>query len=376
MAQHFTHKRGRIFAAVALLGILLFSCFFIGGRIDPGSGLSKRPGRVACYVSPETGIFLSLHQSGRDVWGFLEWPEKGLYGFFNGSEAGRQIRAFVNSAGTSPLMILSRIRGSPRLELRFSGGKGLEGSFGMIRQAGLGLGLEIFSGRLDADAHALSPLRELFLPLSASRGEGSASESSFHAAAISGRAGSDEALLNLTLRRGLTPLAYVRNHWEAFRKRRISLVPVSRWPIEFIERQSLISVRASVCSIAAERYVFNGGAHGNTSLLVTMIDTGTGRILKPGDIFKAGWEEKVAPMLTSEAMRLFAGMEKRKDPVPGSGLRAYGFFKDEIEPSPNIFLCESGVGFHYDRYQLAPYSEGDFTFVIPWRELEGLLKSW
>ena len=376
MAEHFTHKWGRFFVAAALLGILLLSSLFISGRIDPGSSLSKRQGKLERYASPEAGISLSLHRSGKDAWGFLEWPEKGLYGFFNGSEEGRGIRAFISSTGASPLMMLTRVRRSGGLELRFSGGKGLEGSFGMIRQVDSKLGLEIFSGRLDTEAHALSPFQEIFRPLSVIREEERASESSFYAAEIRGLARPETALLNLSLRRGLTPLENARSQWEAFRERRIALVPVNRWPIVFIERHCLVSIFSSVGSIAAERYVFDGGAHGNTSLLITMIDTRSGRILGVNDIFIAGWEEKVAPMLVSEAMRLLAGAEKRQDPVSGSGLRAYGFFKDEIEPSPNIFLCESGVGFHYDRYQLAPYSEGDFTLVIPWKDLEGLLKSW
>jgi hypothetical protein len=370
------HKWGRFFAVSSLLGILLLSSLFISGRIDPGSGLSKRQGRLERYVSSEAGISLSLHLSGKDAWGFLEWPEKGLYGFFSGSEEGREIRAFISSAGASPLMILSRLRRSGRLDLRFSGGTGLEGNFGMIRQEGPELGLDILSGRLDVDAHALSPLREIFQPASVLSGNRNTGESFFFLAAIRGLVGYEAALWNLGLRRGVTPLEYAKSQWKAFRERRTALVPVNRWPIEFIERPGLISARASVRSIASERYVFDGGAHGSTSLLVTMIDTRSGRILGVDDIFISAWEGKVAPMLATEALRLLAGAGQGKAPPPGSTLKKYGFFEDRIEPSSNIFLCESGVGFHYDRYQLAPYSEGDFTFVIPWKALEGLLKSW
>lgn len=376
MAEHFTHKRGRIFAAVALLVIVILSCCIIVGRIDTGTGLSKRSGRVARYVSPEAGISLSLHLSGGDAWGFVEWPGKGLYGFFNGSEAEREIRAFVSSAGASPLMILSWIRGSGGLELRFSGGKGLEGNFSLIRQEKLGLGLETFSGRLDAQALFLSPLPKIFQPISAVEGKGRDGVSFFHAAVICGMEKSEAALLNLALRRARTQLEYVKSQWEAFCERRIALTQASRWPIEFIERQGIISARSSVYSIAVERYVFDGGAHGNTSLIVTMVDVGSGRILMAEDIFITGWEEKVAPLLEAEALRLLAGTERREESKQGSSLRTYGFFEDRIEPSSNIFLCESGVGFHYDRYQLAPYSEGDFTFVIPRKDLEGLFKSW
>ena len=352
MAEYFFGKWKRFFTAAAFLIIVILTGFFIGHNIEPSTGLSRRKGSLERYLSPETGIFLSLQRSGTDAWGFLEWPEKGLYGFFNGSGEGREIRAFIGSAGASPLMILSPASALGWLELRFSGGKDLGGSFRLIRQKKLPWGLETFSGRLDAD------------------------ESSFHAAIIRGVAEHEAALLNLALRRGMTQLEYVRRQWEAFRERRIALTQASRWPIEFMERQGIISATSSVYSIAVERYVFDGGAHGNTSLVVTMVDVGSGRILTAEDIFIAGWEEKVAPLLEAEALRLLAGTGRREELKQVSSLREYGFFEDHIEPSSNIFLCESGVGFHYDRYQLAPYSEGDYTFVIAWKDLEGILRSW
>ncbi|MDP2790361.1 MAG: RsiV family protein [Rectinemataceae bacterium] len=351
MAKNFTHKWGRFFAVAALLIIVILSNFFIGNRIDPGSGLSKRQGSLERYESPDTGISLSLHLSGKDAWGFLEWPEKRLYGFFSGRVEGRELRAFIRSAGASPLMVLTRTRPAGRVELRFSGGKGLEGSFRMIRQDRLGLGLGVFSGKMDED------------------------ESSFHVAAIRSLSRPDEARLDVALRRGMSPLAYARSQWEAFRGRRTALSEASRWPFDFIERNCLVATFSSLWSVAAERYVFEGGAHGNTSLVLRVIDTVTGRTLGAKDIFLEGWEEKLAPLLEAEALRLFRATRSREAPGQDAGLRKYGFFEDRIKPSLALFLCKSGVGFHYDRYRLAPYSEGDFTFVIPWKDLEGLIRS-
>lgn len=351
MAQIFMHRQRRFFAAAALFIIVILSIFLIVDKIDLASGLSKSRGSLESLASPEAGISLMLQRSGKDAWGFLEWPEKGVYGFFSGSVEGGELRAFIRSAGASPLMIVSLPPFAGRVELRFSGGKEIEGRFRLIPQKKPGLDLRIFSGKMENDT------------------------SSFSVAAIGSMSRPDGTGLDTALRRGLSPLAYARSQWAAFRGRRSSRPEAIRWPFDFIERSCLVARFSSLWSFAAERYVFEGGAHGNTSLVLTVIDTKTGRTLRPEDIFAEGWEEKLAPLIKDEALRLLAGTGGKEGLAGGSSLKEHGFFEEGIEASRDMFLCETGVGFHYDRYRLAPYSEGDFTFIVPWKNLEGLLRS-
>ncbi|HWR12998.1 MAG TPA: RsiV family protein [Rectinemataceae bacterium] len=353
-------------------------------RVDFGSGLGKRGGFVDLFVSSEQGISLILHESGKDAWGFFEWPSKGSYGFFNGSrKEDGEIRANVQSAG--PSMVLTVFPGSParagesgparNLRLRLEGEGEPSGDFALKRQKMPDIVLEVREGRLDGATRILSPLLHLFERLSVEDGLQNGNLSFFYVAALGAGTGLLGEFLDTRLRRGLNPDDYSRNHWKAFIDGRKAVSDILRWPSVLVERQYFVSAYPSVYSFATERYVFEGGAHGNTTLLIEMIDAKSGRTLQPDDIFVDGWKEPVAEKLRKEALRLLSGADG-KAPASGS-LVDRGFFEERIPPSTNVFLCESGVGFHYDRYQLAPYSFGDFTFVLRWKELGGLLKaSW
>lgn len=54
-------------------------------------------------------------------------------------------------------------------------------------------------------------------------------------------------------------------------------------------------------------------------------------------------------------------------------LKEQGFFSDEVFPSANFFLTASGIGFHYNTYELAGQDRGPLTIFLNWKELEGIL---
>jgi len=331
---------------IALAAAVALSALAIGQRVDIASGLNKRSGSVTWFSSPEQGISLVSQRSGNDAWGFFEWPEKEIYGFFGGSRT-----------------------------LRLEGAEALAGDVKLVERGKLAMEIEVHSGMMEGKARVLSPLGRLFLPLSIEDGAGDQRQSFFHVESLRGTSPSSSLILDRLLRRGKSPADYARDRWADFKKSRASIPEGIEWPSAFVERQYFISGFSSIYSIATERYVFEGGAHGNTAMLIDMIDMDSGKILSSDDLFAEGWKLPVAGKLRDEALRLLSGAKE------GQGgemsLVDYGFFEDEIIPSANIFLCESGVGFHFDRYQLAPYSFGDFTFVLPWKELGGLLKaSW
>ncbi len=52
-------------------------------------------------------------------------------------------------------------------------------------------------------------------------------------------------------------------------------------------------------------------------------------------------------------------------------LRTLGLFEPDIWPSEDVFVCGSGIGFEYDRYQIAPWCiMGEFILVLPWSEVK------
>lgn len=376
MAGGMERKKSAYFARAAAIfsmavALALGAWVFVAARADLVRGLALRRGSAAFYAALGGGVSLSAMRSGEEVWGFVEWPERGFYGFFDGKrERDGEYYAGVRAPGAAARLIFSPPRLFRGARLRIEGPAGLGGSFALARTAVPPLRVATFAGRLDGGARPLSPLPRLFSPLSPSDGAGDGGVSAFHADLLdgsrAGRALAIESALARFFRRGMGARAYALDLWRGFREARALPQGPKTWPASLVERQYLIAALPAAFSAASERYVFDGGAHGNTVMLAASFDPASGAALESGDLFTPGSEAVLGEKITAEALRLLA---------PTSGkLTGAGFFEDRIAPSAEFFVCRGGVGFHYDRYALAPYSFGDYTFVVPWVELGGLLK--
>ena len=359
-------------AIPGLLAVLAAAIFLtVASRIDVALGLSARKGSIMGYASPGAGIYISLQRSGKDAWGFFEWPDRLLYGFFSGTASkDEEIRAEIRIPGKSrPRLILSKPRLNGSAGLRLEGLAESSGNYNLVRSGLPALGLRSFQGLADAERRSIFQAGRILKPLSVTDGAANPGLPFFHIDAFVGISPEEEDLLDRELRLGRDTLAYARYRWEGVRNDRGRAGTTARWSPVFVERHFLIPSGTDLYSVAAERYVFSGGAHGNTTTLFHIVDAGKGKVLGSGDLFIEGWEEALEGKLRDEALRLLSGSAERR----GDSLVAHGFFEERIFPSESIFICRSGVGFHYDRYRLAPYAEGDFAFVVPWKELDGLL---
>jgi hypothetical protein len=362
-----------VICLIAMAAAATLSVWAINRSIDFASGLNKGGGSTTRFASRDQGSSLVLQRSGNDAWGFFEWPEKKVYGFFSGSrKKGGDIRAEIRTAGPALFLGIPARMPPESLPLRIEGGGSFAGDVLLTDRGTREMGMEVRSGMMAGKARILSPLGRLFSPLSIEDGALDQRLSFFHVESLRGKSPSLAPILDRLLRRGKSPADYARDRWADFKESRASIPEGRGWPSVFVERQYLIAEFSSIYSIATERYVFEGGAHGNTAMLIDMIDMDDGKMLSSDDLFVEGWKNPVAGKLREEALRLLSGAKAGRKAA--ESLVDYGFFEDRIIPSANVFICESGVGFHYDRYQLAPYSFGDFTFVLPWKELEGLLK--
>lgn len=365
---------GGVIVSSLLLALALAFVFLMGERVDVPSGLSRRAGSIGYYASRETDAALVLQRSGSDSWGFFEWPDRRIYGFFSGKAkaSGKIEMELRGPSGTTLRLAFPPLGIASTLFLYVEGEKDQNRQLSLARQKGFDLNIASFGGMIDAKNRRISPFRNLFKPLSIEEGLSDFENSFFHIDALNGKTASMADLLNKKLRRGWTPLGYARDNWERFGLDRAaaSASGTGNPSRVFAERQYLIPSELEFFSVATERYVFSGGAHGNTTAVFTTIDAKTGRALEAGDLFSEGWEKALEPLLRAEALRLLAGTAENER----GRLSDYGFFEETIKPSLSFFLCRSGVGFHYDRYALAPYASGDFTFVLPWRELGKVLK--
>lgn len=114
-------------------------------------------------------------------------------------------------------------------------------------------------------------------------------------------------------------------------------------------------------------YTFTGGAHGLESKTFTVVSATDARVIKLSDIFMHGFESGVSDLLTQKLKAMQGLNDKQK-------LSENGYFVDVIDPNDNFFLTNHGVGFHYDPYEIAPYSNGSTVIFLPFTDLAPYLK--
>ncbi len=115
------------------------------------------------------------------------------------------------------------------------------------------------------------------------------------------------------------------------------------------------------------KYAYSGGAHGMTNIAYDIIDLNDGNILTYNDIFTDDSKDSLTNILTQKL---------RKDyKIPNNTpLKKAGFFVDSIAPNHNIYINGNGIGFLYNSYEIAPYSNGQTNIFLEFDKISGLLR--
>jgi hypothetical protein len=114
---------------------------------------------------------------------------------------------------------------------------------------------------------------------------------------------------------------------------------------------------------------FTGGAHGISQKTYYVVDRKDLRALKWDEFFADPQSPELYGLIL-EALRERGGLEKNA-PL-SSGI----YFEDEPAMSSDFFLNRDGLGFHWNPYEIGPYSEGHIEALIPWGKLEPLLSEY
>jgi hypothetical protein len=132
-----------------------------------------------------------------------------------------------------------------------------------------------------------------------------------------------------------------------------------------LERDSTGKTGYFIVSRSREYYL--GGAHGMREKKYFIIDTESVKALSLEDLIQEDAGIELRRMVESELRRRFE--------IPsGTPLSEGGLFTDLSELTENCFLTTEGLGFHWDPYEIAPYSFGPVEVIIPFDELEDILR--
>lgn len=141
--------------------------------------------------------------------------------------------------------------------------------------------------------------------------------------------------------------------------------PVLNW--ELLKYTQILFNEKNILSFGVLNYAFTGGAHGMETRDFTVFDIQTGKPVGLTEIFREGFEKDITDLLTRTLKsNLGIGLSQK--------LTDNGFFVDEVKPNENFYLTASGIGFFYNHYEIAPYSNGPNEIFLPYSMLAQLLK--
>lgn len=113
-------------------------------------------------------------------------------------------------------------------------------------------------------------------------------------------------------------------------------------------------------------FEYTGGAHGNYGAQYLVLDLKKKKVVKPADILKPAYKDKLVPEL-EKAFRKIYKLEE------GARLESM-LLTPEIVPNDNFLLTDKGVGFSYTPYEIGPYALGQVTLFVPFKNIKQLLK--
>ena len=139
-------------------------------------------------------------------------------------------------------------------------------------------------------------------------------------------------------------------------------------------------------------YSYTGGAHGMSSETCLVFNMKTGDRVSLDDIFRDDSRDILTSLLTRHAKDgktendtavkdgngtpavQKAGSDDAETDNAGTGHVADYLLVTEVEPTENFTVDDEGVTFVYNPYEIAAYAAGTVRIMLPWDELEGLLK--
>jgi hypothetical protein len=121
-----------------------------------------------------------------------------------------------------------------------------------------------------------------------------------------------------------------------------------------------------VLVIARSRAFYDGGAHSNYDKTYFVFNRDPAAQVRLSDIIREESRPALGELVNRE-LRAAKGLG------PGDSLKKARFFVDEAELTENFFLSPSGLGFHWDPYEIASFAEGYVEALVPFGEIGAFL---
>lgn len=130
----------------------------------------------------------------------------------------------------------------------------------------------------------------------------------------------------------------------------------------------------SIWNFSVNTFINTGGAHPNTFIKWVNLLAESGKELTKETVFKADREKDIIDLIMKHLIDEVNQRLETDTITSLEGLRQNGALLDvELFIPDNFMILEDRVSFLYNRYEIAPYSMGEFIIDVPYTEIETML---
>jgi len=139
-----------------------------------------------------------------------------------------------------------------------------------------------------------------------------------------------------------------------------------RWSREFDYTLTFATPR--LVTVIGARNVYLGGAHPVSGLTPLMVDITSGRVIGPQDLFVAGFEAKILPIVQADLRQQF-----REQPGFDEALVPAKLLKLLVEDRRWIARADR-IDIEFNVYEVGPYVSGPYTVSLPYTRIAALIR--
>lgn len=132
---------------------------------------------------------------------------------------------------------------------------------------------------------------------------------------------------------------------------------------------TVVTNTPKVLCLKQNHYSYTGGAHGNPFESYVNFRPSDGKVLVFKDVLDMDNIQKFKSLNLKH-------LKKHRNIAPTNTLEDKGLFvlADDLPLPATFALTKSGIIMSYNYYEIASYADGVISYIIPYNELEGLIK--
>jgi len=133
-------------------------------------------------------------------------------------------------------------------------------------------------------------------------------------------------------------------------------------------RVDVINNEKGMLCLRVDTYAKTGKRDGAKVVKYLVFDVANNKVITISDL-QIGDNQPALNQILQEKIRNHYHIKSEES------LTNAGFFQDTIVPTRNFYLHPGGLGFYYNIYEIAPFSNGPTDLFIPWNQLKGIIRS-